>query len=133
MAGNAAPVPNDDELRLAGAQLLVTLRGWNAKPTHAEARTALERALTACGVTNEETSATDIELCLPARNGSPVLAFVTATNNVLDKIYPLPEGDEADLPVKRIDALQAHGLEVNVAFAGTPAADDLLTNGQSSS
>ena len=63
---------------------------------------------------------------LPARNGSPVLAFVTATNNVLDKIYPLPEGDEADLPVKRIDALQAHGLEVNVAFAGTPAADDLL-------
>ena len=32
------------------------------------------------------------------------------------------------MPVKRIDGLQAHSLEVNVAFAGTPAADELLTN-----
>ena len=31
----------------------------------------------------------------------------------------LPEGDDADLPVKSIDGLQAHGLDVNVAFAGT--------------
>ena len=93
MAGNAAHVPNDGVLRLVGAQLLVTLRGWNAKPTHVDARTAVERALTACGVTDDETSATDIEICLPARNGGPVIAFVTANNDVLDKIYPLPEGE----------------------------------------
>jgi hypothetical protein len=35
----------------------------------------------------------------------------------------------AALPVKRIDGLQAYSLDVNVAFAGTPAADELLTNG----
>ena len=45
---------------------VMTLTGWpDENPTDAEARTAVERAIAAHGATEDETTAIDIELCLP--------------------------------------------------------------------
>ena len=41
----------------------------------------------------------------------------------MEKIYPLPQGEEEELPARRLDG---QGLVVWIAVANTEAADDLL-------